>query len=214
MRYAGVKQFSLPVFLFLSLAGFAQGDSVGRDVIHIPNYDKCWLHFGFSLAASENLENDGGPSGFELAVINDLRIIRRLSFRFSPGLSFTEQNIYYFAPPNNVYRANVEGTGLELPVGFKLRTSRKKNHNFYAKTNINYAIALRPQKNGAVTSTAKDHDQEYWDSGIGLDLYENYFKLSVELRYLMGLKDISYSFMNNTYYLRPQLLLLGLCFEG
>ncbi|HEY6162678.1 MAG TPA: hypothetical protein VI112_15725, partial [Bacteroidia bacterium] len=64
------------------------------------------------------------------------------------------------------------------------------------------------------TSSGGYHDQEYWDSGIGLDLYENYFKFSIELRYMMGLKDISYSFMNSTYYLRPQLLLLAFCFEG
>lgn len=188
------------IFLCLSLCGLKSQN--------LPTYDKKQLHFGITMAINTSSfkvykdisfpENDSintvesvtGP-GFNLGIISDLRITEHLNLRFIPSLSFAERGIRYEMIDDLEMKKKVESTYLDFPFHFKFKTDRIKDFRFYTLLGNKYAIdmisnAKARKAEGRLKTKRHTFFVEY---GTGIDLYFQYFKFSIELKFSNGLHN-------------------------
>ena len=191
------------LLLFAGQAAVAQKNN--------PNYDEKPIHFGFlvglnysslqmRLDAPSVYRNDTlryiypnqGP-GFHLGVISDLRMTEHMTLRFTPTLMFSQRNLQYsFENPINDIRKAIQVANVDLPINIKWRSDRINNYRIYLISGFKYSIDMASQQR-VVEDVERvklmRHDFAY-ELGIGVDLYLPFFKLSPELKFSQGIRNL------------------------
>lgn len=176
-----------------------------------PYYDDKPIHFGFlvglnystlqmQLNAPAVYSNDTlryidpnwGP-GFHLGVISDLRMNEHMTLRFTPTLMFSQRNLQYsFENPLNDIRKAIQVANVDLPINIKWRSDRINNYRVYLISGFKYSIDMASQQR-VVEDVERvklmRHDFAY-EVGIGMDLYLPFFKLSPELKFSQGIRNL------------------------
>lgn len=225
---------------FLTGSLYAQRDRVEN----LPKYNHELLHFGFTLGVNQTdfiihpirdfhlfdslkaVESRPQP-GFNLGIIAEMRLHEYIAVRFVPDLSFAGRSLdYYFESATDTFMITrtVESTFLDFPIDLKLRSARLNNFGGYLVAGAKYTYDLASQKN-VKTSTniaqqivkLKRHDFSY-EAGAGIDFFLPYFKLAVEGKIAIGMKNILVKdntiFSNSIDKLNSKVLLLSITFEG
>ncbi|MFM6976493.1 MAG: outer membrane beta-barrel protein [Sphingobacteriaceae bacterium] len=217
------KRFVLLIFLFISsFAGFAQENWGGG----VDNED---LHFGFAfqfistefkIQKSANWRepfpdpNNPGAyltsplvsisspvsSGFSVGFISDLRVGDHTNIRSTPALVFADRLIdFKYTDPSENVRKQVQSATFDIPLGFKLKSDRRKNFRAYFMAGVKYSIDIISKKKlndenaPELEKLVKNQRNNFfYEAAIGFDLYFEYFKLSPEIKLSNSFKNVLY----------------------
>jgi len=152
--------------------------------------------------------------GFSVGVIGDIRLGNYFNLRFSPTLSLSWRQVYYdvvlFDNDNNVLQ-NSQGdytgyrqvtsvdnlaTYLEFPLHVKYRSKRYNNIGAYLITGVHPKLYLvRAQKfqefgSGTPKYLIPKRGDVAFEIGAGYDIYNQWFKMGLEIKMSFGMFDI------------------------
>lgn len=196
------------ISLFLLGTVHAQVAKVKND----PNHDKRPIHFGFSLGLNM-MDFNIKPSqfaqdtsiyiglqkihpGINIHAIMNVRVLSYLDVRLLPGISFGERAIYFRNSDGEYLYDNkpylMESSYLEMPVLFKYKAARLNNFSAFIITggNFKYDLAVKKEYDYNEQLFMVSPYDVYFDIGGGFDFYMEFFKLSFEIKYEIGLMNI------------------------
>ena len=147
--------------------------------------------------------------GFSVGIVTNYRLTEDLDLRFLPGMSLSGNRtleFYEYAQPGSF--SNGEGdeeteikpisfaiktTYIDLPLMLKYKSKRVNNQRPYLIGGLNYRLDV----SDIVESDENDMNVLpfkrggfYVDLGVGLDSYLQYFRLSTELKFSLGLTNM------------------------
>ncbi len=136
--------------------------------------------------------------GFGLGFVSDFRLGNNANVRFTPGLVFADRLLNYeYEDPSYSVQKKVQSTQVDLPIGFKLKSDRQKNFRTYFIGGAKYSLDIASKKKSddvSLTPEAKFLKNKknilWYEAGIGLDLYFEFFKLSPEIKFAHSFKSI------------------------
>ena len=129
--------------------------------------------------------------GFHVSVISDLRLNDKFTLRFLPGISLGQRNIlfYKYSDGSVDSEMKIESTFIDLPLSLKYKATRINNLRPYLLTGINV-------RNDMARNKEFNEDEEiyvkfkpldiYYELGVGIDFYLEFFKFSTEIKYSVG----------------------------
>ena len=155
-----------------------------------------------------NLETAQTP-GFTVGIIGSKRLGRYFDLRFIPSLSFSDRQLNYTLATedhdgnikilNKPLNKPIFTTFVEFPTNIKYRSKRYNNIGAYLMGGLNPKLDLASQKSNIVTDAdgkpfinnlvTKRFDCAA-EVGVGFDIYNQWFKMGVEIKMSYGLLDI------------------------
>lgn len=215
------KHFFLLLFFIFSINSSSAQESWGGGV------DGEQLHFGFTFqyVASEykilKLAEWKGPfidpfnglpmidgemkslaspvtPGFGLGFVSDYRLGDNANLRFTPAMVFSDRIINYeFDNPAFNAQKKVQATLMDLPLGIKLKSDRRRNFRAYMIAGAKYSTDITSKKKTddiALSPEAKylknNKNTLWYEAGVGLDLYFEFFKMSPEIKFAQSMKSV------------------------
>lgn len=160
--------------------------------------------------------------GFTLGIISDLRLHEYLRLRFLPNLAFGSRTLEYSFTGTDTFvvKRRVESTFVNLPLQLKLQSKRVGNFGAYVLGGGTYSIDLASNKKAKASNDVvriKPHDWLY-EAGGGADFYLQYFKLALELKVVVGVKNLIIKdgtiFSTPIEKLNSRIFVFSITFEG
>ena len=193
------------IFLAIIIIISSNLKSQNTNLFNLPNYDKQWYHFGFTLGLmntnlkidyqqNSSLRNISAIStpGFNVGIICDLKILKNLNLRFIPSLTFTQRDINFTSFENIEIIKSTESSNLDLPILLKYRSLRYKNMRPYFLLGSRFTYDMASKKEVEDINLFKLDEIDYGiEFGFGIDIYLPYFKLAPEIKYFYGFNDLS-----------------------
>ena len=190
---------------------FSQGMNFGK--LNLPNYDERWLHYGFLIGGhTSNFRfkyNDAfatakfdslhsvitpGSAGFKIGFVADFKLYEFLSLRISgPTVGFYENSLKYrFTAGGEPIKETKDATLVELPILFKYKSVRRKNNRMYLLAGLNPIIEAAGSKdeNDNVERLETKNFNVNLELGVGTDIFYEFFKFALELRYSRNLFNL------------------------
>jgi hypothetical protein len=175
-----------------------------QEVNNLTTFDDQRLHFGFTMAYSmldfKVVHSNTGVKtdiaklspGFTLGMISNLRLAQDFDLRFLPGMTFGwRQMVYSFGPVAN---QNTSPTSIyfDFPLLLKYKARRMNNNRPYIIGGIAYRYDLvnRSKKINQNEMIKLKPLDSFIEIGMGWDTYLEYFRLSTEFKFSIGLRDI------------------------
>ena len=169
--------------------------------------------------------------GFALGIISDFRLHEYLRIRFTPNISFASRSLEYTLEnktrdSSKVYRKSVESTFLIFPLELKLQSKRLDNFGAYVIGGGGYTLDLVSRKKGQAVGGANQlddavqlqRDDFFYSGGAGVDFYLQYFKLGLEVKAIMGTKNLiqplNNVFTNSVDKINSKMVIFSVTFEG
>ena len=172
-------------------------DSWPNGNYHIPSTQNLYVY---------NIETKQTP-GFTVGIIGSKRLGRYFDLRLIPSLSFSERRMRYDIAVKSVdgditmksFTKSIGTTFVEFPLNIKYRSKRYNNIGAYLMGGVNPKIDLASQKNN---KEVDGHGNEFINNlvtkrfdvagelGAGFDIYNQWFKLGIEVKMSYGLLDI------------------------
>ncbi len=156
--------------------------------------------------------------GITLGMVTNTKLARLWDLRFIPSVSLQQRN-FNFQYPDSVITRKLEASYLDLPVGLKFKSDVYNDMRVYMYSGVKFSINLMSDKK--VKSDPNliriDRTDWSWELALGIDLYGARVKLSPEIKYSIGLKNVYIPETAETpqpdYALTTQSLTLSLYFE-
>jgi hypothetical protein len=199
-----MKKLILLLLLICSVQSNAQ--LFGKDpLINLENWDKQRVYWGYYLGmsyydfkfeyedAGEDILVDGGV-GFTVGLIGNLRLFEHLDLRFEPGLTFNQRDLTFpgFEDPNATLR-EAKSTYIHFPLLLKFSSTRTGNIRPFLIGGVSTALNLssnadskRDFSNNVVRMSKWTN---FYEVGLGIDLYLEYFKFTPTLRGVFSFND-------------------------
>jgi hypothetical protein len=171
--------------------------------------------------------------GFAIGLVSDARCAQYVRLRFTPNISFGTRKIDYgLATPDRdslkIFQKTVESVFLIFPMEFKIQSKRMGNFGAYIIGGGGYSLDLSARKKaGSATSGGPNQlddnvkvlrDDYFYSAGAGTDFYLQYFKLGLELKLLIGTKNLlkkeNSVFTNSIDKIRSRMVVFSITFEG
>ena len=133
--------------------------------------------------------------GFALGFVSDYKLTENTNIRFTPGLVFSDvlANYEFVDPAHNVQK-KVQATFVDLPLGFKLKSNRQNNYRAYLIAGVKYSIIVSKKDDSGDFGAAKFlktvPNSLWYEAGLGLDIYFEWFKLSPEIKFAQTTKSV------------------------
>jgi hypothetical protein len=129
--------------------------------------------------------------GFGLGFVSDLKLGTNANLRFTPGMIFSDAIVdYEFEDQSFSTQRIVQGTMIDLPLGIKLKSNRRKNFRAYVIGGAKYSmdiISKKKRDDSSLIAEAKflknTKNNLWYEAGIGFDLYFEFFKMSPEIKF-------------------------------
>ncbi|WP_285009178.1 outer membrane beta-barrel protein [Pedobacter faecalis] len=216
-----MKLAYVPLFLLIFISPRALGQNWGGGV------DDTDIHFGFTFQyiSSEYkiskksdwrsvYEDDIGQGvqpgelralysestpGFGIGFVVNKRVTSHSDLRFTPVLAFSDKLLrYQYVNADQNQEKKVNGTLVELPLSFKLKSDRRTNFRAYMLGGVKFTADISSRKktnNSLVTDPAEkfiNSKRGYfsYETGVGFDLYFEYFKMSPEIKLSYSAGDV------------------------
>jgi hypothetical protein len=136
--------------------------------------------------------------GFGLGFVSDFRLGNNTNLRFTPGLVFADRLVNYeFVDPAFNIQKKVQATLVDLPLGIKLKSDRRKNFRAYLIGGAKYSIDIVSKKKTddlALSPEAKYlknvKNTIWYEAGFGFDLYFEFFKMSPEIKFAQSRRSV------------------------
>jgi hypothetical protein len=172
--------------------------------------------------------------GFAIGLISDARLYEYVRLRFTPNISFGTRRIEYRLSTSDrdsskVFQKTVESVFLIFPMEVKFQSKRLGNFGAYVIGGGGYTLDLSARKKagssggGGGANQLDDNvklkrDDFFYSAGAGTDFYLQYFKLGLELKLLIGtrnlLKKENSVFTNSLDKIRSRMVVFSVTFEG
>lgn len=135
--------------------------------------------------------------GIYLGLISNVRIMDNLDVRFLPSVTLEERDfIFHMDSTTNggipIVRKKIESSNLNMPLVIKFKS------NYYKRTRVFVQFGIQPSVNLASNKKVKNdpdllkttnYDVSYLAS-FGVDLYGERLKLSPEIRFTRGMRNL------------------------
>lgn len=130
--------------------------------------------------------------GFGLGFVTNVKLGEHFDLRFSPGYIFADHTLKYeYANPDDAVTRVVPFSILNLPLGIRVKSDRKRNFGAYLIAGARYSIDLLSEDkiNSDASKPLTDKIVKnkkgilWYEAGIGFQLYFEYFKLSPEIKF-------------------------------
>jgi hypothetical protein len=138
-------------------------------------------------------------AGFALGFVSDLKLTEHTNLRFTPGLVFSDvvTNFRFQDSTMNVDK-KVESTFVDLPLSFKFKSNRVNNYRAYLIAGPKYSMDIVSKKKrmedsgkyGAGKKPQTVPNALWYEVGVGLDIYFEWFKLSPEIKFAQTFKSV------------------------
>jgi len=130
-------------------------------------------------------------------VVSSLRLSDKFDFRFLPGITLGQRNVLFYDQKGVLNKEmNIESTFIDLPFLIKYKANRIKNYRPYLIGGVNIRNDMARNKefneDEGIYIKLKPFDI-YYEIGFGIDFYMTFFKLSTELKYSVGTRDVASS---------------------
>jgi hypothetical protein len=202
-RYA---LLAVVLFLLASPVSAQFGSMFGRDpIINLENFDKQRVHWGYFLGFNTydfkfDYKNPGADvqvetaTGFNVGLVGNLRLHEYIDLRFEPGLFFNQRDLIFPGFTDELSKLReVKSTYIHFPLLVKFSSERIGNVRPYIVGGVGTALNL------ASNAEAKDDNMNnrfrmikwtnFYEVGIGIDLYFEYFKFSPSIRGIFSIDD-------------------------
>lgn len=161
------------------------------------NFSQYRIRYTQSFADNDTFKrvNPRWAPGFNLGLMGNLRLSRRIDLRLVPSLSFAEKKLDFNTPnKDSIENRTVESIYLHLPLQLKFKSDRMRNFRFYGllggKFDYDLAANARSRKTDEFLKV-KPTDLGA-EIGVGFEFYYPNFIFSPEIK-------ISQGFMNQIY---------------
>ena len=144
----------------------------------------------------KNISATSGP-GFNLGLMANYRINKRLDIRLVPAMVFGEKNLIFtlhdFAHnKDTLSKFNIQNIYIDLPIQFKLKSDRVKDFRMYVISGMKYSYDLASlskarKANNLVRLTPHDLSAEV---GFGFEFYFPLFILAPEIKVSQGMMNV------------------------
>ena len=156
--------------------------------------------------------------GITLGMITNKKLAWYWDLRFIPSVSLQQRN-FEIRYRDSVVVKKLEASYLDLPIGIKYKSDVWNDYRVYVYSGLKFSINLMSDKK--VKSDPNliriDRTDFSWEIAVGIDLYGARVKLTPELKYSVGLKNIyipeTDTKPRSDYALTTQALTLSLYFE-
>ncbi|MCL9771049.1 PorT family protein [Flavobacterium sp. HXWNR69] len=196
----------LLVLFLISPLLFAQEGMFSKDpIINKENWNKQRIHWGYFLgfnsldfktdylSVTEDIEVKS-TTGFNVGLIGNLRLAEYFDLRFEPGLYITQRNLTY---PNILDAGDrlreVKSTYIFFPLLLKYSALRTGNIRPYLIGGVSTALNLSSNANVTEDNYNERFRMTKWTNfyevGIGIDLYFEYFIFSPSIRGVFSMND-------------------------
>ena len=136
--------------------------------------------------------------GFALGFVSDYKLAENANIRFTPGLVFSDISaIYEYDDPTYTVEKKVQATFVDLPLGIKLKSNRLNNYRAYIIAGAKYSmdIVSRKKKDDSALIASEKYlksvpNSLWYEAGLGLDIYFQWFKLSPEIKFSQTTKSV------------------------
>lgn len=194
----------------LVLLSLALGPARAQSLAHYRDQDR--FHFGFVMGlnvASARAELGTLPRlgvqgdtliglrqqsqpGVNIGLIANLKMTRNLDLRFVPAISLQQRNFNFDFSDGSTEARKIEASYLDLPLLIKYKSDVYKNYRVYVMTGPQYSINLSSNERVQNDPTLLRITQTdlSWRVGFGLNLYGDRVKLSPEISYTFGLRNV------------------------
>jgi hypothetical protein len=179
----------------------------------------------------KSVYNKGEP-GFALGIVCDVRLHDYIRIRFVPNISFASRKLDFTLQnakhdSTKIFTKAVESTFLIFPLEAKFQSKRLGNFSAYVIGGGGYALDLASNKRTASGGSGGNQlddaikikrDDWFYSAGAGVDFYLQYFKFGMELKVLMGTRNLMYQ-QNNIFSksidkVQSRMVVFSLTFEG
>ena len=130
--------------------------------------------------------------GFTVGIITNLRLTESLDLRFLPGMSFGERKLTYNIPvvssSGTTENFSIKSTFLDFPLLIKYKARRMNNQRPYLIGGFAYRIDI--SKTGQEDLVRLKPFSSSIEAGMGWDNYLQFFRLSTELKFSIGMNNI------------------------
>lgn len=172
---------------------------------NLPSIDYKAYHFGFSLGFNVldfgiipsgkivdgkvyNADIESIIPGFSIGLLGDMRLNNYFSLRVTPTLMLSQRTLTFV---NNIdddtYKSRIKSTIITLPVYLKYQSVRILDFRGYVMAGGGLLYDMTHDQTQAVLLHRYD---AYWDVAVGATFYMEYFRLSPELHFGMGMTNI------------------------
>lgn len=171
--------------------------------------------------------------GFHVSIVSNLRLNEYMDLRFLPGIAFGQRELFFTTNDGQPYGSGESGVKaiqklnssfIDFPLLIKFKAERINNFRPYVVAGGNIRLDLASKKEyeeeKEIYLRLKSLDY-YYEMGIGFDFYLQYFKLSTELKYSIGIRDVSVhdppvshpEYIAAIDYLKSRIIMLSFYFE-
>ena len=183
--------------------------NVNSQIENLQNFDQKKIHFGYFVGFNQynyKLDYKNNPNkrtlikqkaGLNVGLIADLKLNENLNLRFEPGLYTNKSDVIFydrskFSQNSDTIRS-IKSTYVHLPILLKYSAKRYNNLRPYILGGLSTSFNLssnqnNPEDNSNGTFRLKTNTF-YYELGIGIDFYLQYFKFSPSIRGVFSLKD-------------------------
>jgi len=133
----------------------------------------------------------GTVPGINLGIINNVRLTRNLDLRFIPAVSLQQKNFSYVFQDTIIER-KLEASYMQMPLFLKFKSNFYKHYRVYVMTGTQLSINMvsdRKVRDDPNLIKIEKIDWS-WEFAFGIDIYADRVKLSPEIRYSIGMKNI------------------------
>ncbi len=136
--------------------------------------------------------------GFNVGLVGDVRLTKNLNLRLEPGLYFTQRNLSFpgFDPtifPERDFLREVKSTYIHVPLLLKFSTNRLNNIKPFIVGGLSSSFNLSSNEDNPQDNLEGEFRQKkitnYYELGLGIDLYFYYFKFTPSIRGVFALSD-------------------------
>ncbi len=197
----------LHISIILLFTGLFASAQFGKDpIINLHDMDEKTITWGYYLGfnsyhfktdykqlVTEEIETDKSI-GFNVGLVGDLKLNNYFNLRFEPGLSSNTRTLTFPQFTKKTQRTReVQSTYIHFPLLLKISTERVGNIKPFILGGLSTAINLSSNYNSAEdNSTGKFRSNRitnYYELGVGIDLYLEYFKFTPSLRGVFSVGD-------------------------
>ncbi len=170
------------------------------------DWRKPFFDTGLGTYVTDSLLAVSSPPtvGFGIGFVVSSKVTSNLDLRFTPVLVFTDRTLNYdyvipgtYSPGTPFIQKKVNSTMVDLPLSLKLKSDRLMNFRAYLIGGLKYSLDLASGKknndeNAAPIDKLVKNKGSFlsYETGMGFDLYFEYFKLTPEVKLSYSLGDI------------------------
>jgi len=203
--------YKIAVLLMLFVLCVQSVEAQNSKTINLTSYDESKIHYGFLLGGHSSkyridyaddfvtpqfdslhsiVPNNLG--GFKVGFVVNFHLLQYLDFRILPAAGFYQNSLTYRFTNGTLIEELRDPTYVELPLLFKYKSVRRGNTRMYLIGGINpsmQAVSTKEKEDNREKLKIKKYNVAF-EFGVGLDLYQAYFKFSPEIRYSYGLMNV------------------------